>query len=234
MKVTKNVDYTNLSYRDFCTVKMCTAETRLRHMRAKMLHGFQPVTSPNSFGDGSSSDDAETDSELLMQLDLREIDGITMLSLSVLDQKAIEYRVENRSMTHTIHYRQHGVSGYRWHSLEPCSSAPYVWDDPFKPHRLVVRVGNNLLSLSNSPSSFLSLNNVDIGMAVVEFDEFDFFCPLYLPNQGGQRSSLCIKVGSEGLTKVLKVLPVSMNKFFLLITQSYEIFFFVLIYMYWV
>jgi hypothetical protein len=51
----------------------------------------------------------------------------------------VPYTIENLSSS-TIYYRQKGCEGHPWLSLRPGSTTVYVWEEPLKPKRLVVRV----------------------------------------------------------------------------------------------
>ena len=52
----------------------------------------------------------------------------------------------HRSVSHSMHYKQKGIPGLFWKELFPGQTALYVFNDPLKPHKLLVHAGHSILS----------------------------------------------------------------------------------------
>eukprot|EP01038_Epipyxis_sp_PR26KG_P006870 gene6870-9407_t len=86
------------------------------------------------------------DSNLILKVELKQIDSSIMISVKEHNlAKDPEYRIENKSPCYLMHYKQRGIAGNQWMTLKPGQSTNYVWEDPFKPHKLIVFTGKNLL-----------------------------------------------------------------------------------------
>ena len=55
-----------------------------------------------------------------------------------------------RSVSHTMHYKQKGISGLSWKELPPGQTTLYVFDDPLKPRKLLLHCGHSILNPKRS------------------------------------------------------------------------------------
>ena len=69
------------------------------------------------------------------------------------------FRIENRSLNHTIFYRQRGCEGHSWNNLKPGQSQAYSWEEPMRQKRLAVRASRDGLFLSRPESEFAADEN---------------------------------------------------------------------------
>ena len=51
-----------------------------------------------------------------------------------------------RSVSHTMHFKQKGISGLSWKELPPGQTTLYVFDDPLKPRKLLLHCGHSILN----------------------------------------------------------------------------------------
>jgi hypothetical protein len=202
-----------------CTLTLLTVEEKMRRIRESAitgvgddLTGLRQVPNPTVRSLKKTELVPEDHpKEIAIKVEMRAVDSSIFMIISDLDERP-EYRVENFSCCHTIHFRQKGVSGSRWATLAPGHSTNYIWDDPLKPHRLLLRVGKNFLCPSpdriNDLSaiyehSFRSGFNQDM-IAFVLFDEIGYKAEIPMNNM---ESKLLGVVESEGPTKVLCISP---------------------------
>ena len=143
--------------------------------------------------------------------------------------KHYEYRIENRSVCYKIYYKQKSVIGNRWLLLNPGQSCNYIWEDPFKPHKLQVLCGDNILCPVNNalnplfvPAAQFKVKGSTDGDALssywsyiagintdqstfVNFDEIGYVGDLLLSHKSDQH--LMVTVKSEGPIKTLLITP---------------------------
>jgi hypothetical protein len=202
-----------------CTLTLLTVEEKMRRIRENAISGaedeFAMSRLPSNLAPTRSLRKTELvpedhPKEIAIKVEMRAVDSSIFMIISDIDERP-EYRVENFSSCYTLHFRQKGVGGSRWTCLDPGLSASYIWDDPMKPHRLLVRVGKNILCpnptrpddlsaiFENSWSGF----NKDI-IAPVLFDEIGYKAEIPIINK---ESKLIAAVESEGPTKVLCIAP---------------------------
>ena len=218
-----------------CIVKFRTVDEKLRIISERSVLSSssqqivpRPLTLARAHRDSGAEREYSSSEEFILRIDLRIAYASTLLTLSVVDKTARpDYRVENRSTSHVVTYKQKGVTGKRWQYLEPGSSAPFVWDDPFKPHRLMVRIGRCVLGYSRGRNPGKEAEKTDDGSAlatqlsylsgpalsdaattIVMFDDFGFVANLSVP---GSEGKLYAKISSEGFTKVLQISPVRLT-----------------------
>lgn len=163
-----------------------------------------------------------------LRVELRQVESSTMIMVSEMTAEFnTEYKIENKSVCYRIHYKQRGIAGSSWNTLNPGESCSYVWEDPFKPHKLVVHVGENLLSPGDNRNKTTLNEGGELGergrgdeslgtylghvtgvkndsATVINLDEIG--CKEYLLLGNGERK-LAATVRSEGPTKVLIVSP---------------------------
>lgn len=126
---------------------------------------------------------------------------------------AFPYRVENRSLNHYIYFRQRACDSHRWHSLAPCKSMNYTWEEPLKPNKLLIKVGVQHASMKKENSdtrlSFSMIESEDQGgfgpTKTVKLDEVGFECAVLCPEKGlsKEMSFLHCTVDTDGATRVL-------------------------------
>jgi hypothetical protein len=209
-----------------CTLTLLTVEEKMRRIRESAITGveddltgirnlnqtnFSPIRSLKK----TELVPEDHPKEIAIKVEMRAVDSSIFMIISNIDERP-EYRVENFSCCHTLHFRQKGVSGSRWATLGPGQSTNYIWDDPLKPHRLLLRVGKNFLCPSpdriNDLSaiyehSFRSGFNQDM-IASILFDEIGYKAEIPIQsNSNNMEAKLIGVVESEGPTKVLCVSP---------------------------
>jgi hypothetical protein len=86
------------------------------------------------------------------------------LFLVIREEHAVPYKIENRSISCTMYYRQRGCSGHPWQSLKSGQSGAYAWEEPLKAKRLTVRVSidNFFLGLDDDEYEALETSSVAI------------------------------------------------------------------------
>jgi hypothetical protein len=84
-------------------------------------------------------DDDSTQSRLLISATVMLQDNIVVVTLKDASSTP-PYRLENRSLTHVLEYRQFSSSA--WHTLNPGSWKSYVWGNPYGSKHLEIRIAN--------------------------------------------------------------------------------------------
>eukprot|EP00981_Chlorochromonas_danica_P005995 scaffold1244_cov162-Ochromonas_danica.AAC.31 len=237
-----------------CNIKLRTVEEKMRLIRETALQSAQRASSERRKGQAlyqnravstplakdvdsisvsremtssrlTSDDHRET---LSLRVELKLAESTIMVLVNELnDRLSTEYRIENRSVCYCIHYKQKGIPGSSWKTLNPGQSCAYVWQDPFKPHKLLMHVGQNLLCPGDTRNSATSAEGGELGdrgrgddslgkylgylagmsnenATVISMDEIGFkeFLPLR-----GMDAKLTATIKSEGPTKVLLIAP---------------------------
>jgi hypothetical protein len=197
-----------------CSLTFRTVEETMRIIRDSTLLDATDEPDRNWSAKLESRDSDRSDKELGIRVEMRAIDSMVFMIISSLDSGGPEYRVENRSSIYTIFYRQKGVHNSNWCSLSPGHSSSYIWEDPTKPHRLMILVGPNILCPSskrlqsfafNEDRNILPGKDKDTAVSTVLFDEIGFTEDISIP--GLDSLKLTAIVESEGPTKVLVVSP---------------------------
>jgi hypothetical protein len=228
--------------RSNCTLKLRTVEEKLRLMRDMAFQQIQRKESDRRRGPGLQphpssklslssslwSDSYEGKESVTVRVELRQAESSIVLLASEMDvDKMEEYRIENQTVSYKLYYRQRAVVGSYWKCLYPGQSCNYVWEDPFKPHRLFVHVGESILSPSDYRNTTKFDDNGEMGLkgkgddslgtylsylsgmksesaVVINFDEIGFVeeLPVQKPET---KLQACIR--SEGPTKVLVISP---------------------------
>jgi hypothetical protein len=167
---------------------------------------------------------------MVLRVELRQVESSAMVFVQELGAHvSAEYRVENKSVCYNLYYKQKGIPGNSWQMLYPGQSRSYVWEDPFKPHKLLVHTGDNVLSpkderaqdASSEAGQFLTkLGDGDDVMSTywgymvglnadqataVSFDEIGLKETLFVAHKTDQKMIATVK--SEGPTKILLVTP---------------------------
>ncbi|RYH23330.1 hypothetical protein EON65_18010 [archaeon] len=237
---------------DGCAIKLRTVEEKMRLIRESALHNSLATS-----GDRRRSQTLATSTPLSrhnrdnvtdvnatpsvgyateevdvfpIRVELRLIASTVMVQVSELSSEyKAEYRIENRTVCYRIHYKQKGIAGSVWYTLNPGQSRPYIWQDPFKPHKLVVHVGDNILCPCDSRNRTTLVEGGDLGergrgdetlgkylsyMAGVNNDNSSVICldeigskeflALSSKHEGNR---LLATIKSEGPTKVLVIVP---------------------------
>jgi hypothetical protein len=223
-----------------CVIKLRTVEQKLQLLRESALHssGKKLDLKKASFSTGDTlrspsqpwipfKSFTEVDT-LALRVELRQIDSSVVISTSEFNKDLnTEYRIENQSICYRIHFRQKGIPGAPWATLNPGQSCSFIWEDPFKPHKLLVHIGDNILSPSDNRNALRFAENGEIGdkgrgddslgvylsytsgmtsdsAVVIHFDEIGFIETLSLHKNEGH---LLATIKSEGPSKVLIVTP---------------------------
>jgi len=131
-----------------------TLEERMRRLRKKAKQGrrtiqFQakpimPDTSPsqqnetNEFAN-TQSDPNQIDTGDNVAVEMKLINQSVFVVLKPYDKENPPYRVENRSVGYRIYFRQRGCDGHRWEAISPGETTAYIWEEPMKPKKLLIR-----------------------------------------------------------------------------------------------
>jgi hypothetical protein len=221
-----------------CAIKLRTVEEKLRLMRDSAFKQIRKTeidrkkvpTSPLSKGGTSPVDlkPGEVKDTLSIRVELRQVESSVVILASELDRdKMEEYRIENQSVSYKLYFRQKGIPGDRWKCVDPGQTCSYIWEDPFKPHRLAIHVGENILCPSDFRNAMRFQDAGEIGSkgkgddslgvylsylsgmktdtaTIVNLDEIGFL--EMLPVQKSD-NRLIATIRSEGPTKVLVLSP---------------------------
>ena len=176
-----------------------------------------------------SRERAREKDRIVLRVELRQVEASAMILVQELGPKvSAEYRIENKSVCYKLYYKQKGIVGNSWIMLNPGQSRSYVWEDPFKPHKLLVHSGDNVLSPSNNlahitseqAGAFLTKRNgedmvsaywgylagINADQAtVVNLDEIGSKEALFVSKQTDLKMVATVK--SEGPTKILLITP---------------------------
>jgi hypothetical protein len=202
-----------------CTMKFLTVEEKLRRIRVSAMNNKENTnTNHHEVAPAVSEEINQENSQKIIKVEMRAVDSSVFMFISELDKSARpEYRVVNGSTSNVLHYRQKGINGGRWSTLLPGLSAPYIWDDTFKHHTLLVRAGKNILCPSIKPNNildsdnekifnFINVNTNEIDFTPVMFDDIGATYSVPIENVSGKLSAHIL---SQGPTKLLKVMPSS-------------------------
>lgn len=236
--------------RDSCVIKLRTVEEKLRMIRDEAMKNTKGKTRTTRFGTTNlpspsvalspksmSSEgnnqfvdlEAEELTSIAVKVELRPVESSIMVIVNELDKDSnTDYRIENRSGAYRIHFKQKGVNGNSWTTLHPGQTCAFVWEDPFKPHKLQLHVGDNVLCPSdNRNSRYLKEvgDSTDRSAGVAE-DKLGMYLSfigvggdsatvLNLDEIGSETllpinrsdSHLLATIKSEGPTKILYILP---------------------------
>ena len=159
--------------------------------------------------------------ELLMRVEIRQCEASSLILMHHAEEKDSDYRIYNQSLHHVIIYKQKGIPGNRWRILKPGQAANYHWDDPFKIHKLLVRVTDNLLCPSPrevdqdligffsditdnlvAPITYIAGTQNDSNTVIVNFDEIGRKGLLPIPQSS---LSLGVEITSVGPAKTLNI-----------------------------
>jgi hypothetical protein len=218
------------------TIKLRTVEEKLRIIRESAIvekrnseRRRTGSVAPKIFSPPpTANDDAGDQNEILpIRVEFRPVDSSVMVVVSPWStQYNVEYRIENKSVCYCLHYKQKGIVGNAWATIYPGETKPYIWEDPFKPHKLLVHVGENILSPADIRNGKALREGVDFG----EKGKGDDSLSIYLTYLTGVASDSAITVNmdeigsvdnlpvgkdtklfatikSEGPTKILSVCP---------------------------
>jgi hypothetical protein len=223
-----------------CVVRLRTVEEKIRLIRVKAYkqsvnsqsfqrariekHSFEAVSTVPS-EDENISENNQIMQELLLKIDIKLVEASIVIAVSSVDVNAkSEYQIDNQSVSHSIYYKQKGLTGNNWKKLEPGKSSNYIWEDPFKARKLLVRSGSNLLcphgltaiepdlatafndignNIVKNPLGYVSGDNLK-DCVTVSLDEIGFEEQLPLEDT---ESKLIITVVSNGPTKRLQISP---------------------------
>lgn len=210
-----------------CVLKFLTIEAKLQNIRGSAINWSTQYL--NRHETVTSSVEAFVNpnelAEISVRLEMRPVDATVFMILSEYDKTSRpEYRIDNMSACHVIEYKQKGAALGAWIKLGPGCSANYIWDNPFKPHKLLVRVVKNLLCPMNSIDTGelskkqkpTNQNNSsdqvhysrkqrteDLTLSV-QLDDIKWHGFLHIPQNSGE-GKLVAQIQSEGMTKILKI-----------------------------
>ena len=167
----------------------------------------------------------DTPEQLFMRMEVRQVEASILVLIQNASEKDLQYKIHNQSLYYILAYKQKNVPGNRWRILGPGKIVNYIWDDPFKPHKLIVRIGNNILCpkmFEEDPGNIVNLisnvtNDVvaqpvnnpynDESNRIVNFDEIGFHKELPIPQSP---LFLYLDVSSEGPSKTLTISPINL------------------------
>eukprot|EP01035_Chromulina_nebulosa_P017521 gene17521-23082_t len=161
--------------------------------------------------------------DIAVRIDIKTCEAFSAIIVSpVNDKSTSEYRVDNMSVSHLIYYKQKGITGNTWSCIAPGYSTSFIWEDPFKPHRLLVLAGRNVLLpeseldiedltkisgsdlISNTTMGCISGVAVDLSITEIYFDDIGQTKQLPLPRSDAR---LLLEVKSQGPAKTLVISP---------------------------
>ncbi|CAB9515429.1 Putative vacuolar protein sorting-associated protein [Seminavis robusta] len=137
-----------------------TLEERLRRLRMKAARnsGVSNVGRTNHGGPGGGDSVSQPGAPMFnralggLRVEMKPLHHSMFVVLRRQDPTNPPFRIENRSMNHTIFYRQRGCESHNWNSLRPGQTQAYSWEEPMRPKRLVVRAARDGLSLGRPES----------------------------------------------------------------------------------
>lgn len=225
---------------DGCTIKLRTVEEKLRLTRESAFRQIQkkelekrklPSTPTSKNAATSHTEEEKTGvykDSLAIRVELRQVESSVVILASELDlEKMEEYRIENHTVGYKLYYKQKGISGTSWSCIQPGQASSFIWEDPFKPHKLLMHVGENVLCPSDHRNEVRFHDSGEIGIKgrgddslgvylsylsgmkadsaiILNMDEIGFTeeLPLQKPEK-----RLIATIRSEGPTKVLIIAP---------------------------
>lgn len=204
---------------DMETFEMSHLEEHLHHTRAVVANQRARVRDKD---------------RMVLRVELRQVESSAMIFVQELGAHVnAEYRIENKSVCYKLYYKQKGIMGNSWYMLNPGQSRSYVWEDPFKPHKLLVHSGDNVLSpldhrahvASGHAGQFLTKHDgedlvsaywgyiagVNADQAtVVSLDEIGSRETMFVSQKTDMKMIATVK--SEGPTKILLITPSTENR----------------------
>ena len=136
-----------------------TLEERLRRLRLKAARnsGINAVGRPGPASGVLDTASQQGEGELSrpiegLRAEMKPLHHSMFVVLRRQDPENPPFRIENRSMNHTIFYRQRGCEGHPWNSLKPGQTQAYSWEEPMRPKRLAVRAARDGLFLTRNDS----------------------------------------------------------------------------------
>ena len=216
-------EFNKISSRENNFLKFRTLEERLKLIR-EMANNKSSVKKANTSVenisttlkktmDGSSKDQRTLDEYKLLKVEFRQFESSVAIKVDeVTDDSIVEYRIDNKSWCYVIYYKQKGIVGNKWYTLYPGQTAPFAWEDPFRPHKLSIIVGHNVLTPHFSPdmisSSSLSLFSADQNSAFFEFDSINSTHTIPIQFRDPKHpKALQGTVKSVGHCKILEITP---------------------------
>jgi hypothetical protein len=177
-----------------------------------------PMDTPRAFNPDFFKENENVD-KLHMKIEIRQTEATVLILIQNSDIKESEYKIHNHSLYHTIAYRQKNVANNFWKVIQPGEVLKYQWDDPFKAHKLLIRVSSNLLCpipleehstgllgiVSDLAGSLNMQRTSDSASAVVNFDDFRYKGTVSTTQFPPQ--TLSVEVSSEGPSKTLNIFP---------------------------
>ena len=219
------------------TLEFQTLEYRMKKVRDRALRRRKNgvVNKKTNENDNLTKSDNDTDTAKIPQKSVSESSDIHSqnkradnmqieVSMKIINQSAFvvvneangvaPYRIENRSMKKYIHFRQRACENHPWNALAPGESVNYTWEEPLKPCKLVVRVGNQGVRTTRGKSDsnairFKKIESEDHGgfgpSKIVKLDEVGLEGVLPCFDNGNQRDNamLLCNVDTDGATRVL-------------------------------
>lgn len=154
-------DNTSYVLSDRLVLTFRTLEERLRRLRMKAAKhsGIHAGKLGSCLG---AADTASQASEQIdnaadltfngVRVEMKPLHHSMFVVLKRQDPENPPFRIENRSMNHTIFYRQRGCESHPWNHLKPGQSEAYSWEEPMRQKRLAIRASRDGLFLSRTES----------------------------------------------------------------------------------
>ncbi len=206
------------------TLKFLTIEEKIR-LSLIANNKMTTLKSINSSSMYSRMNDVGK-SEIPIHLELKTVEASTFITISTVDENIkAEYRLENKTVSHYIYYKQKGVIGNMWCELGPGESINYICEDPFVPRKLFLKAGRNVLYPDSdvSPDKYFKLRIQSLGSDLIK-DNIGFLTGGTIDSNVtvisldaiGQRDLILLRdtdcklrtiVEAEGPTKILRIYP---------------------------
>jgi hypothetical protein len=183
-----------------------TAEEILRQIRAFAKEGTDGSdkgvrnklwTVPSILNEELPADHVQ---KMLVSVELKHLDASVAICVSQVDTTARpEFRIANNIPTHSIFFKQKGVTGIRWNVVGPGQSIPYYWDQVGMFKVLKMYVGPNVF-IPETEATFEENEKVDVLTS-----EIGFCIHLPFKDQSGNTKKFQVLVDSDGPSRVIKI-----------------------------
>ena len=234
--------------KESCSLTFRTLEERLNIIRRsanyRIGHPRGPARDTNHLESQITSamkaKDISDDDNMVLKVEFRQFESSIAISVNeIVDATNMEYRIDNKSLCYVIHYKQRGIVGNKWLTLQPGQTAPFAWEDPFGPHKLSLIVGRSILTpycvpdknpsqipIQNSYLGNSSILSFDQNLVIIDFDVIGSALSVPLPfRDQRQQKSLLASVKSVGRFKILEIAP-NREKKHMLLELDYSLKFF--------
>jgi hypothetical protein len=127
------------------------------------MHGSRRVTPETADRQIAEVDSISVSAEDI-HVEMKSLNNTMFVILRPQDPENPPFRIQNRSISYIVFYRQRGCDGHPWNHLKPGESLPYSWEEPMKSKKLTVRIASNSVEMYKVDCQTSSQDSVsDIG-----------------------------------------------------------------------